>query len=314
MRYDFAPMEGITDATFRQVHYRHFSGIDRYYMPFISPTIHRSFTNREARELPLADEVPFTAVPQLLGKNIADILWAVDVCKDRGYQVVNINLGCPSGTVVSKGKGSGMLADPEALDRFLDELYTSASLPISLKTRIGMTDPEEFTRLLEIYTQYPVAELIIHPRVRNAFYSGSCNLDAFQAAVDCCAFPLCYNGNLNSKKDIASITERFPGIDTVMIGRGLVANPGMLSPDGTTRKQLDAFLSDLSESYAVTFGNRRNAIFRMKENWHYLISMFEGSEKHWKQLRKTTDYDTFQSIANDIIHNLPMREDCVPTW
>ncbi len=314
MRYDFAPMEGITDATFRMVHHKYFPSVDRYYMPFISPTIHRSLTNREARELPLADSVDFAAVPQLLGKNVDDMLWAIQVCKDRGYSVVNINLGCPSGTVVSKGKGSGMLADPDQLDRFLNELYSGASLPVSIKTRIGMYHPDEFPRILEIYRQYPLAELIIHPRVRKDFYDGVCNLEAFQLAVDTCQFPLCYNGNLNSLHDVHTIAERFPTIKTAMIGRGLVANPGMLTANGTSRQQLEDFLSELCQSYASVFGNRRNAIFRMKENWHYLISMFEGSEKHWKQLRKTTDYDTFQRISEEIIHNLPMRDNCKPTW
>lgn len=314
MRHDFAPLEGITDATFRQVHHKYFPGVDRYYMPFISPSIHRHLSNREARELPLADSVDFVAIPQLLGKNIEDMLWAINVCKDRGYSVVNINLGCPSGTVVSKGKGSGMLADPDALDCFLDQLFASASLPVSIKTRIGIMNPDEFPDILEVYNKYPLAELIIHPRVRKAFYDGDCNLDAFQMAVDSCKFPLCYNGNLNSIKDIDAISERFPSIDTVMIGRGLVATPGMLTPGGTTRQKLEDFLSELTDAYAIAFGSKRNAIFRMKENWHYLVSMFEGSEKYWKQLRKTTDYDTFQRIANEMIHNLPLRAECNPTW
>ena len=112
MRYYFAPMEGLTDSIYRRLHHKYFPGVDRYYMPFISPTIHRSLTHREDRELPLADSVPFTAVPQILTKVPEDFLWAAQVCRDRGYEEVNLNVGCPSGTVVSKGKGSGMLADP----------------------------------------------------------------------------------------------------------------------------------------------------------------------------------------------------------
>lgn len=314
MQYDFAPMEGITDATYRQVHHRHFPGISRYYMPFISPTIHRSLTSREARELPEANSVDFVAVPQLLGKNIDDMLWAIDVCKDRGYSVVNINLGCPSGTVVSKGKGSGMLADPDFLDEFLDKLYASASLPISIKTRLGIENSEEFSKILSIYNQYPLAELIIHPRVRKAFYGGACDLTAFQQAVDSCKFPLCYNGNLNTRQDIRTITQHFPTVDTLMIGRGLVANPGMLTPDGLTPVKLEHFLDDLTEGYAIAFGSKRNALFRLKDNWHYLIAMFDGCEKHWKQLRKTTDFDTFCNIQHEIIRTFPMRAECVPIW
>ena len=144
MRYYYAPLEGITDATFRRLHHKYFPGVDRYFMPFISPTIHRCLTAREARELPKADSVGFAAVPQLLGKNVEDMLWAIEVCADQGYDEVNINLGCPSGTVVSKGKGSGMLSDLFALDAFLEAIYAKAVLPVSLKTRIGVNDSENW--------------------------------------------------------------------------------------------------------------------------------------------------------------------------
>ena len=313
MRYYFAPLEGITDATFRSLHHKYFPGIDRYFMPFISPTIHRCLTHREARELPKADSVPFTAVPQLLGKNVEDMLWAIDTCRDLGYDEVNINLGCPSGTVVSKGKGSGMLADPGYLDEFLDQIYAKASIPVSLKTRIGVTDPEEFPRLLEIYNQYPVKELTIHPRVRKAFYKGPCDLEVFQQSVENSKIPLCYNGNLNSLADIEAIHTRFPSVDAVMIGRGLIADPGMLC-GGTDRDTLDAFLTELADTYCVLFGSKRNAIYRLKDNWHYLIALFEGSDKHWKELRKSTDYDRFCAITHEIIHTLPMKKNWEPTW
>ena len=313
MRYYFAPMEGITDATFRRLHHKYFPGVDRYYMPFISPTIHRCLTNREARELPKADSVDFTAIPQLLGKNPEDMLWAIQVCADLGYPEVNINLGCPSGTVVSKGKGSGMLADPDSLDAFLDAIYSRAVLPVSLKTRIGLTSPEEFPKILEIYNRYPVCELTVHPRVRKEFYNGTCDLDAFQYALVHSRAPLCYNGNLNSLADIQTFSERFPAVDSVMIGRALVANPGMLS-GGTTREALASYLEEMSQTYCVLFGSKRNAIYRMKENWHFLTALFDGCEKQWKALRKTTDYDTFCAIAGEIIHTLPMRGEIEPNW
>ena len=313
MRTYFAPLEGITDATFRALHHKYFPGVDRYYMPFISPTIHRCLTHREARELPRAESVPFTAVPQLLGKNVEDMLWAIDVCRDLGYDEVNINLGCPSGTVVSKGKGSGMLADPFALDDFLEKIYAKASIPVSLKTRIGVNDPEEFPRLLEIYNDYPVKELTIHPRVRKAFYKGPCDLETFQQSVENAKMPLCFNGNLNSLADIEAIHARFPTVEAVMIGRGLIADPGMLC-GGTDRDTLDAFLTELADTYCVIFGSKRNAIYRLKDNWHYLIALFEGSDKHWKELRKSTDYDRFCAITHEIIHTLPMKKNWEPTW
>lgn len=313
MRYYYAPLEGITDATFRRLHHKYFPGVDRYFMPFISPTIHRCLTNREARELPPADSVDFAAVPQLLGKNVKDLLWAVDVCADLGYDEVNINLGCPSGTVVSKGKGSGMLSDLFALDAFLEGIYAKAALPVSLKTRIGVNDSEDWEKILEIYRDYPVKELTVHPRIRKAFYKGDCDMTAFAMAVEGSPFPVCYNGNVNSLADAEKIAARFPSVHSVMIGRGLVADPGMLT-GSTDRETLKAFLNELSDTYCTVFGSKRNAIYRMKDNWHYLIALFEGSDKLWKEMRKSTDYDRFMSIANEIITTLPMRTHPEITW
>ena len=166
MRYDFAPMEGITGALFRRLHHQFFPGVDRYYMPFLSPTRDHVFTPRELREILPENNPDAEVIPQLLTKVPEDFLWAAGELAAMGYQTVNLNLGCPSGTVVAKGKGSGMLADPSALDAFLDAVFSRAPCAVSVKTRLGLSDPEEFGPLLEIYNHYPLAELIVHPRVQ----------------------------------------------------------------------------------------------------------------------------------------------------
>lgn len=307
MRYYFAPMEGLTDSVYRRLHHKYFGGVDRYYMPFISPTVHRCLTHREDRELPFADSVDFCAVPQLLTKVPEDFLWAAEQCRDRGYKEVNLNVGCPSGTVVSKGKGSGMLADPEALDRFLEAVFQNPPLPISVKTRLGITQPDEFPQLLDIFNRYPIAELTIHPRVRKQFYNGDVDLEVFRYAVRNSKNPLCYNGNLTSKADISAFSDAFPEIHAVMLGRGLIADPGMLTPEGTTAASLSAFHEELLEEYQVLFGGARNAMFRMKENWGFLLPRFQNSEKLGKRLRKTTDLSEYQSITAEIFHTLTYR-------
>lgn len=303
MRYYFAPMEGLTDSIYRRLHHQFFGGVDAYYMPFLSPTVHRCLTNREERELPPAHSVPFRAVPQLLTKVPEDFLWAAGQCAEQGYDEVNLNLGCPSGTVVSKGKGSGMLADPDALDCFLDGIFSAAPLPISVKTRLGIADPEEFSRLLTVFNRYPIKELIVHPRVRKQFYDGDVDMAMFRYGIENSRNPICYNGNLDEISKIQAISEEFPGISSVMIGRGLIGNPGMLS--GTNTRQLERFHSALLEEYTEVFGGSRNAMFRLKENWSYLLPHFPGSEKLGKRLRKTTDIAEFRAISTEIFHTLP---------
>ena len=314
MRYYFAPMEGITDSIYRRVHHKYFGGVDRYYMPFLSPTIHRQLTHKEGRDLPYADTESFVAVPQVLTKVAEDFLWAAQVCKERGYDEVNLNLGCPSGTVVSKGKGSGMLRDRNALDAFLEEVFSKSPLPISVKTRLGLENNEEFPAILEIYNRYPIKELTVHPRVRKQFYKGDVQMDMFRYAVENSKNSICFNGNINNMRDISNIRNEFPQIEAVMIGRGLIGDPGMLCSGGTDRKKLEAFVAELTETYVEVFGGARNAMFRMKENWGFLRHRFEGSDRLWKDLRKTTDLAEYRRITAEILSTLALVEQFDPEW
>lgn len=314
MQYYFAPLEGLTDSIYRRLHRQFFPGVDRYYTPFFSPTVHRALTPREARELPPADAIGCTVIPQLLTKMPEDFLFMAQVCKDRGYKEVNLNTGCPSGTVTAKGKGSGMLRELTMLDAFLDQVFSNTPLPVSVKTRIGFSDPEEFPQILEVFNRYPIRELIIHPRVRTAFYNGGVNMDAFRYGVEHAKIPLCYNGNLCSIHQIEQLQAAFPTVNAVMIGRGLIADPGLLSPAGTTADDLKAFHDALLETYIQEFGGSRNAMFRLKENWRHWLCKFQDSERLGKRLRKTTDVDEYRAITAEIFRTLPLRPEILPDW
>ena len=314
MRYYFAPMEGITDSIYRRIHHKYFPGLDRYYMPFLSPTMHRTLTHKESRELPMADSEGFVAIPQILTKIPEDFLWAARVCQERGYEEVNLNIGCPSGTVVAKGKGAGMLRNVGELDAFLDHIFADSPIAISVKTRLGIEKPEEFPAILEVLNRYPIRELTIHPRVRKQFYSGSVEMDMFRFATENSRNPLCYNGNLNCLQDIANVQPQVPQIDAMMIGRGLIGDPGMLCPGGTDVATLQKFTDELLETYIEVFGGARNAMFRMKENWGFLLHRFENSEKLGKQLRKTTDVEEYRAITAQIFGTLPLAEKLLSDW
>jgi len=308
MAYYFAPLEGLTDSFFRRLHHKYFPGVDRYYTPFFSPTVHRALTPREARELPPAESLGVTVVPQLLTKVAEDFIWMAHQCEDLGYQEVNLNLGCPSGTVTAKGKGSGMLRDIDSLDRFLDAIFSCSRLPISVKTRIGFQDEAEFPGLLEVFNRYPIRELTVHPRVRTAFYKGPVSMEAFALCARESKNPLCYNGDITSISQAEALMAEYPQVQSVMIGRGLIGDPGMLTPGGTTREALQRYLDELLETYLEAFGGSRNAMFRLKEHWGFLIGLFENSEKLWKRLRKTTDLAEYRAITAQILHTLPMKD------
>ena len=297
MRYYFAPMEGVTDSVYRRLHHAFFGGVDCYYMPFFSPTVHRTLTHKEDRELPPADSVPFAAVPQIMTKVAEDFLWAAEQCAQRGYKEVNLNLGCPSGTVVAKGKGAGLLRDLSGLEAFLDGIFASSPLPVSLKTRLGLEQPEEFLALLELYNRYPARELIIHPRTRKQFYAGDLHMEMFRYAQENSQIPLCFNGEIHTKAEADSCP-----VASVMIGRGLLADPGMLTDAGTSPEQLEKFHDALLEEYTLVFGGVRNAMFRLKENWHYWEQRFDSDGKLFKRLRKSTDVGEYRGIVAEIFH------------
>ena len=151
-----APMEGVTGFIYRNTFARFFGGIDKYYTPFISPGEHKSFKSRELKDVLPENNEGLNVAVQMLTNNAEHFIVTAHKMMDFGYKEVNLNLGCPSGTVVSKGKGSGFLSFPEKLDAFLDEIYSGLSntgLDISIKTRIGRYEPDEFYELLDIYNK-----------------------------------------------------------------------------------------------------------------------------------------------------------------
>ena len=314
MRYYFAPMEGLTDSIYRKIHHAHFPGVDRYYTPFFSPTVHRKLTPRESRELPPADSLGCCVIPQILTKVPEDFIWMAQQCQQLGYTQVDLNLGCPSGTVTAKGKGAGMLLDLNSLDAFLDRIFSDTPVDISVKTRLGFHSRDLFPQLLEVLNQYPLRELTVHPRIRNDFYKGSVDMESFSIAVARSKAPVCYNGNLTEIPQAHKIHECYPTVEAVMIGRGFIGDPGMVTPGGTTAQKLYAFTAELFETYADAFGSTRNAMFRMKENWRYLSCRFEGSEKLYKKLRKTTDLQEYRSITREMCQTLPLASKLQADW
>ena len=313
MRYYFAPMEGVTGWLFRQAHRHWFSGVDRYFMPFLSPRQEHAFTRREASDFLPEHNRGLYAVPQLLTRSADDFLWAAGVLADLGYREVNLNLGCPSGTVVAKGKGSGLLGRREELERLLDGIYARAGIPVSIKTRLGLRDPEEFFPLLELFNRYPVCELIIHPRVQKDFYRNQPRLDAFAAALASCRAPVCYNGDLFDAPAVRAFQARFPTVERIMLGRGLAANPGLIGQLRTgavpTAAQFQAFHDRLYAETRARIPDRRALLFRMKEAWRYLGCSFADAERPLRRIRKAQDLAEYESAVRQLFASCPVRED-----
>ncbi|ROR23937.1 tRNA-U20a,U20b-dihydrouridine synthase [Mobilisporobacter senegalensis] len=299
MNFYFAPMEGITRYIYRNAYNTFFNNnIDKYFSPFIVANQTDSFKSRNINDILPENNQGLVLIPQILTNNAKDFIHTSKKIKQLGYNEINLNLGCPSGTVVSKYRGSGFLAKKEELDIFLDEIFSSSITEISVKTRIGKDQPEEFYDLIEIFNKYPMKELIIHPRIQKDFYKNKPNLNVFRDALKLSKNPVCYNGDIFSVKDYNEFMENFPGVGTLMLGRGLIGNPGLLNEINNNvridKKILKEFHDKIYEDYKILLSGDRNVLFKMKELWFYMSSLFTNHEKYAKKIRKSEkfhDYD-----------------------
>ena len=314
----FAPMEGLTGHIYRQAHRKIFRPADVYYTPFLSPTRDHVFTPKERREILPENNEGIRLVPQLMTNKAEDFLWAAGELAAMGYDEVNLNLGCPSGTVVAKKKGSGFLAFPQELDGFFAQVFDRAPCAVSVKTRLGKNSPEEFSRILEIFNRYPIKLLTIHPRVQTDFYKNTPNLDAFAEALSGSRNPVCYNGNLFTPKDILEARSCFPKCSHIMLGRGLLANPALLeSADGQarSREKLRQFHGALLEAYGRQIREERNLLFKMKELWFYMIRSFGDGDcpgtraRLEKKMKKAQRLSEFEKAAERAFCELELPEE-----
>lgn len=306
-----APIEGLTTYLWRRLQYELFGGADKYFTPFLSPNSNLSFQTKELDELRHNGGMP--VVPQLLCNRADHFLWAARALYDMGYREVNFNLGCPSGTVTAKRKGAGFLAYPDELDRCLGEIFSGlpGDMRLSVKTRIGKSDPAEWERLLAIYNQYPLSELIVHPRVQKAFYRGAVHREAFAYARDHTALPLVYNGDLHTVEDVAQFCQSFGDIDTLMFGRGLIADPSLLRQlrggQRASREELTLFHERLYEAYCARLSGDGPVLHRMREFWNYYALSFDQTEPYLKKIRKAQSCAAYHAAAMALLQNCPLR-------
>lgn len=307
----FAPMEGITGYVFRNAHHKYFGGVDKYFTPFLSPNQAGRLSTREKRDIAPEHNEGMNIVPQVLTNRAQHFIWVANVLKDLGYEEVNLNLGCPSGTVAAKKKGAGFLGDLDTLDDFLEEIFEKVSMKISIKTRLGVEDPEEFHNLLEIYESYPLEELIIHPRVRSDFYKGQPRMEYYMLAELESHKKICYNGNIFRKNQYEEIKEKLKRTDAVMIGRGVLANPALPQMiKGGADLDKETFLhfhQEILDGYLEWNNGDRNALFKMKELWYYFAALYPEEKKSLKKIKKAQKVKDYMEAVKTLVSNVPLQ-------
>lgn len=302
MQLYMAPMEALTGYIYRNVYIKYFGDADKYFSPFISG---KKLSFKEKNEISPDNNKGITLVPQVLTNNADEFIYIANhLNANYGYNEINLNLGCPSGTVVSKNRGSGFLGVLDELESFLDRIFNESRTKISIKTRTGVENSDDFGRIIELYNKYPVSELIIHPRCRVDAYVGPVKLEDFQIAVDNSKHSLCYNGDIKTVEDYNKIMQKFPSIDRVMCGRGLLTNPGLFGEingkASISKDTIKAFSKDVSDGYVGIMSGDKNVLFKMKELWIYLSKNFEDSDKVLKKLRKAQSVVEFNRIVEGL--------------
>jgi len=289
MRITYAPMEGITVYCYRNKHHELFpEGIDKYYTPFLAVHKHQAFKKRDIRDV-LPEDNPGMEkfiIPQIMTNKAEEILWAINDLHERGFNEVNLNMGCPVSTVVSKRKGSGMLGDPGYLEELFSAVF-SGNIPeemkFSVKTRIGLTDSAEFKNVLPVLNKFPFSNVIIHPRVRTQMYKGEPDMEIFRWAYENSTNPLGYNGNIFTVEDYLRIKEEFPKLNEVMLGRGIVQNPALAREiaggEKITSEEVKSFVEGMEAEYKIMIGGDVQVMHKMKELWFYMGNLFTPKDK-----------------------------------
>ncbi len=306
MKIYFAPLEGITNHIFRNAYNEIYGHIDKYFAPFISPSEKCPITPRERKEVTPENNKGFYLVPQILTCRSEHFIEGARELQAMGYTEINFNLGCPSGTVCAKGKGAGFLPETLALQKFLDDIYSYAEsdgVKISIKTRLGYFNPDEFYDLLDIFNKYPVSELIVHPRIKSDFYKGEPRKEYYAYALEHSKCPLVYNGNIFTVKDYDEYSSSFgTSLDPVMTGRGLISDPSLadklkgfaVETDFAKFRRLH---DTLYHEYQKVMSPDINVLYKMRELWSYWQTLFDGKERDIKRLLKAKKYEEYEDVV-----------------
>lgn len=303
-----APMRGITNMHYRQAFVRHFQGLDIEMAPFI-PTVAAERINPKL----LKDVLPenhsgLPLIPQVIGNNAADFVQMNTALHDLGYDEINWNLGCPHKPIRKKRRGSGLLPHPDMVDAILDQVCERSPCKISVKVRLGVADKSELMKLIPVLNQYPLSEVIVHPRTAEQMYDGTVDLDAFEEAFEALERPVCYNGDINDLAFFKTAQQRFPSVQRFMLGRGLLANPFLCEviKSGHPKTEnaiarIAAFHEDVLSSYESILHGDHPVLGKMKEFWSYQAIHLSNGHKMFKKLKKAQRLTTYKDIVSEFL-------------
>ena len=300
-----APLKGFTDCVFRTIYAAHFQGFDLALAPFIASKRDRILKKKYVKDVLPERNPRLPVVPQILSKDAGDFVHLANYLHELGYGTVNWNLGCPYPTVANKKRGAGMLPHTDMIHEFLDYALPRLDGALSIKTRLGWRTPDDLIRLIPILNQYPLAEVIVHPRTGIQRYEGDVNLEVFHRCAGMLRHEIVYNGDIRTLDDYRRLARRFPAVQRWMIGRGCLADPFLPQAIKTGQKgvadrirRMRDFHAALFAAYQRTLEGPGHVMNKMKGLWCYFSQPFEDCAKNVKKIKRARQPEHYLELAN----------------
>ena len=303
----FAPLQEYTDFIYRKAHALHFGGIDKYFSPYLLIQKDGSIKKSHLRDTAPENCSGYSLVPQILAGNSSDFLFLANHLEKMGYEEINWNLGCPYPMVTRKGMGSGLLPQPEKIREILDNSIPKLKCRISVKLRAGLVSMDEIFQVIPVLNDYPMVEIIFHPRIAKQLYSGTPDRDLFEQISGLSSHPLVYNGDLCTVDDFNHAQERFQFDTNWMIGRGLLKNPflameikGVQLPGRKEKIDLlKHFHDEILTGYTAMLSGQSHLITRMTKFWEYFCFLFPVPHKAFKRVKKSVNMSKYEIAVRE---------------
>ena len=304
MKIYSAPLQGFTEAVWRNVHSAVFGGIDGYFTPFLRYE-HGEIRSKDIRDIERKNNSVENLVPQIIAATPDEMHPLMELIANEGYTCADINMGCSFALQVRKKHGAGLLPHPDMVAVLMDETRRWPGFTFSVKMRLGWESKDEWRALMPILNDTPLSHVTMHPRLGIEQYKKAADIDAFNEFFAACKHPVIYNGDISSLADIQRIETLFPELGGVMIGRGLLANPALgieysrgceLTSEEMcrlVRTMHDEMLRQLTPRLQ---GNTQ-FLTKMKPYWEYLLPTLPKRLR--KPILKATTTEKYQSaVAN----------------